>query len=68
MREREQERERDREKESRREGDRKREGGFTGSVFVLERNSPLDCNWRQRKRERGGRERQQKLLGWGCVG
>ena len=56
------------EKGSERGGDRKGEGGFAGSVFVLERNSPLGCNWRQRKRERGGRERQQKLLGWACVG
>lgn len=52
----------------RKEGDRKREGGLAGSVFVLKRNSPLACNWRQRKRERRGRERQQKLLGWGRVG
>lgn len=61
-----------------------------GSVFVLERNSPLDCNWRQKETEkegevgggggeggdrgerreekREGRKRQEKLLGWGCVG
>ena len=31
---------------------RKREGGLVGSVFVLERNSPLGCNWRERERER----------------
>lgn len=43
-------------------------GRVAGSVFVQERNSPLGCNWRQRRRERGGRERQQKLLGRVCVG
>lgn len=37
----------------RRRGYRKGEGGLVGSVFVLERNSPLGCNWSQRERERG---------------
>lgn len=40
-----------------------------GSVFVLERNSPLGCNWREREGEKeseveeGGRDRRNCLAG-----